>query len=388
MDNKLKGYRHRVMSMPLVYQMIGMESGEVFIENNILKKVFLDKHADKYDLDVLKQLPKALSEPIAVFKNYHSMTDSVIPNSVVAIVELKSKNGKLTNVPIGFNKKANGSFIISIFLRENEEWYKNQLKHNRLLYVDRTKKDVIPMGGQSGPYALEITSFINDSILNENDLRKLKEVNPEFYQTAFHGSPYLFDRFSISDDGVYAHGWGVYFAKDKAKTEKYINKKARNTNEPSYYYGNDAVDDNTKWVIESYLGRAFNEAIVNGEKGITGSIESAITLARAEAKKQDRCIEKSDIVKNALKNLNIYDESKTGREIYRDLEAELGSAKAASLELHKQGVNGIHYFNNYDGEAFVVFDTNAIKMLAKHSAESGRFAQTAQSIRGLTTLLA
>lgn len=46
-----------------------------------------------------------------------------------------------------------------------------------------------------------------------------------YYQPAYHGSPYKFDEFSTDfmgkGEGVQAHGWGLYFAKDKKISEKY-----------------------------------------------------------------------------------------------------------------------------------------------------------------------
>ncbi|WP_156096952.1 hypothetical protein, partial [Veillonella montpellierensis] len=170
--NEVTEYRHRVMSMPLVYQMIGMQNKDLFIDNNILNKVLKQKHRDKYKHDVLKQLPIALTRPVAVFRNYDVVTNKVKNNSVISIIEIKSKNGKLTNVPISFSKSSNKNFIISIFPREKVEWYKQQLKRGRLLYIDRTKKEAISAIGQSSPSVAEITSFIDDSIPNEEDLRK------------------------------------------------------------------------------------------------------------------------------------------------------------------------------------------------------------------------
>lgn len=184
--NKVTEYRHRVMRMPLVYQMIGMKNKELFIENNILNKVLNTKHGNKYDIKDLKELPVVLANPIAIFKNYDSRTDSVRPNSFIVVVGIKSHNGDLTNIPILFNKNEDGHFILSIFPRENDEWYQQQIKHNRLLYIDRTKKDVILMWRQSGPHAMKMTS-IDDSIPNEEDLRKLKEGNPSYYQSQQSG---------------------------------------------------------------------------------------------------------------------------------------------------------------------------------------------------------
>ena len=95
---------------------------------------------------------------------------------------IKSHNGDLTNIPILFNKNEDGHFILSIFPRENDEWYQQQIKHNRLLYIDRTKKDSISVGGKSKPSHTEMLS-IDDSIPNEEDLRKLKEENSSYYQS-------------------------------------------------------------------------------------------------------------------------------------------------------------------------------------------------------------
>ena len=155
---------------------------DIYIENNIINKVINKKHANKIKLELVKQLPEALANPIAIFKNYDSRTDSVRPNSFIVVVGIKSHNGDLTNIPILFNKNEDGHFILSIFPRENDEWYQQQIKHNHLLYVDRTKKDAIFMWRQYGPHATKMTS-IDDSIPNEEDLRKLKEENISYYQS-------------------------------------------------------------------------------------------------------------------------------------------------------------------------------------------------------------
>ena len=180
--NKVTGNRHRVMSMPLVYQMIGMSNKDIYIENNIINKVINKKHANKIKLELVKQLPEALAHPIAVFKNYDPKKDQVKSNSFISIIEIKSEEGKLTNIPIVFDKNKNGNFIMSIFPREHDTWYEQQLKHDRLLYIDRTKKDSISVGGKSKPSHTEMLS-IDDSIPNEEDLRKLKEENTSYYQS-------------------------------------------------------------------------------------------------------------------------------------------------------------------------------------------------------------
>ena len=49
-----------------------------------------------------------------------------------------------------------------------------------------------------------------------------------YYQSAFHGTPYKFDKFTLDNigrgEGVQAYGWGLYFAGDRAVAEWYRNK--------------------------------------------------------------------------------------------------------------------------------------------------------------------
>lgn len=51
----------------------------------------------------------------------------------------------------------------------------------------------------------------------------LKGVNDSqgkpYFQKVYHGSPYTFSEFKPGNNN--AHGFGVYFAKDKSKTDKY-----------------------------------------------------------------------------------------------------------------------------------------------------------------------
>jgi hypothetical protein len=56
-------------------------------------------------------------------------------------------------------------------------------------------------------------------IVNRGDLVNYSE-DRAFDQAAYHGSPHIFDRFSLdhigSGEGAQAYGWGLYFAGSKA----------------------------------------------------------------------------------------------------------------------------------------------------------------------------
>ena len=64
--------------------------------------------------------------------------------------------------------------------------------------------------------AVEESSFAENGVYYEA---------PVFNQTAWHGSPHQFDRFSTehigSGEGAQMHGWGLYFAEDQAVADRY-----------------------------------------------------------------------------------------------------------------------------------------------------------------------
>ncbi len=67
--------------------------------------------------------------------------------------------------------------------------------------------------------------FFNKIIPYENDLSNLRIENPDYYQTAWHGSPNDFDSFSLDHmgegEGAQVHGWGLYFADNRKVSEGY-----------------------------------------------------------------------------------------------------------------------------------------------------------------------
>ena len=86
-----------------------------------------------------------------------------------------------------------------------------------------------------------IRSFIN-SIPNKKDLDKLrKQQDYQYYQSAWHGSPHDFDEFDLgaigTGEGNQAHGWGLYFAKDKkvSKLYKEVLSKEQGSNKSSLF---------------------------------------------------------------------------------------------------------------------------------------------------------
>ncbi|MDU5400565.1 MAG: hypothetical protein E6104_02775 [Veillonella sp.] len=227
----------QIMDSPLVLQMLGFD-GAVMIDPSIIHKVITGKHANQISIDDIKLLPKKIANPVAVFKNYNGRSQKAVPDEAILVLDMYAKNGNPNinasgeniQVVVTFTKTANGTNINKIKTitpRRNINWYNQQIANGNLLYAN-TKKINRLVTGSRQQMAQPVTKqfIINNSIPNENDLDKLrKQHNYQYYQAAWHGSPHDFDEFDLgaigSGEGNQAHGWGLYFAKNKKVSDVY-----------------------------------------------------------------------------------------------------------------------------------------------------------------------
>ena len=235
-NGTLKQGVNKIMSAPLVFSTIKdpdykFATGDVYITTKMLNKVFSTKHAHKFDLNVMKQLPGALSNPIAIFKNFDPVANASVKGEIIAVVELRDTQNNLVHVPLVFDvQSGRNSYqtrVKSIFPRVNTTWYSNAINNGDLLYVNTKKINQLTVNNvqSSGQMSVSWSNIIN-SIPNENDLDKLrKKHNYQYYQSAWHGSPYDFDEFDLgaigNGEGNQVHGWGLYFAKNKKVSVAY-----------------------------------------------------------------------------------------------------------------------------------------------------------------------
>ena len=274
----------QIMDSPLVLQMLGFD-GAVMIDPSIIHKVITGKHANQISIDDIKLLPKKIANPVAVFKNYNGRSQKVVPDEAILVLDMYAKNGNPNinasgeniQVVVTFTKTANGTNINKIKTitpRRNINWYNQQIANGNLLYAN-TKKINRLVTGSRQQMAQPVTKqfIINNSIPNESDLDKLrKQYNYQYYQAAWHGSPHNFDEFDLgaigSGEGNQAHGWGLYFAKDKKIAENYRDILGANsieivTEKTKYKINGDAewYDEKTGNVIsdENPLSMALTE---------------------------------------------------------------------------------------------------------------------------------
>ena len=274
----------QIMDSPLVLQMLGFD-GAVMIDPSIIHKVITGKHANQISIDDIKLLPKKIANPVAVFKNYNGRSQKAVSDEAILVLDMYAKNGNPNinasgeniQVVVTFTKTANGTNINKIKTitpRRNINWYNQQIANGNLLYAN-TKKINRLVTGSRQQMAQPVTKqfIVNNSIPNENDLDKLrKQYNYQYYQAAWHGSPHDFDEFDLgaigTGEGNQAHGWGLYFAKDKKIAENYRDILGANsieivTEKTKYKINEDAewYDEKTGNVIsdENPLSMALTE---------------------------------------------------------------------------------------------------------------------------------
>ena len=262
-----------------------------------------------------------------------------------------------------------------------------------------------------------------------------------YNQSAWHGSPHDFDTFDLgaigTGEGNQAHGWGLYFAKNREVAQAYKDVLGIDSVEiisgDTKYRLNDDIewyDNKTKSIIdaENPLSMALTTLSEEGEstkaiKNLTDFIKSkkdnksdyvVAQVKRAEQaiqilkdnhfdthqwntmfevdipeneyllNEQENIEKQSPIVKKAVSKISnelnssvLNNSNLSGKEFYRLLSKELGGDKSASRKLSDFGVKGITYKGEQDGICFVVFDDKAIKVIEKYN----------QSVNGMTEIM-
>lgn len=245
-----------------------------------------------------------------------------------------------------------------------------------------------------------------------------------FTQRAWHGSPYEFDSFDLgamgSGEGNQAHGWGLYFAKDKRISEAYkeyfgdkgdvvhFNGTEYRVNDEGdwegggkvYEYGDavgyvlDALADNgtpaqaiadlqdklqKKRIRGIYADRA-QEAIAmletgsgDGQRGgrlyeVEIPEDAALLDEQKQLSAQPESVQRSVrtvFEENGLDTRRIDDMA--GKDIQRELQSVYGDDRGVAMALKEAGLKGYTYEGRNDGRCYVVFDDAAIQIIDRYN---------------------
>lgn len=441
----------RVMDTPAVMQLIGVK--------NLPIKMYISKYWDMktgagknnqhktVTNKMWKQLPSALVDPIAIFPS------KTVNGSIVIMTEITDSNKKQSVVALELSASVANNITInrikSFYPKDNvnaNTWFYNNFadKNNPPLYINEQKTTRwFTRNGLQLPYQVNQSSgYFNKSIPNEKDLSNYRNANSNiFYQSAWHGSPHDFDTFDLgaigTGEGNQAHGWGLYFAKNREVAQAYKDVLGIDSVEiisgDTKYRLNDDIewyDNKTKSIIdaENPLSMALTTLSEEGEstkaiKNLTDFIKSkkdnksdyvVAQVKRAEQaiqilkdnhfdthqwntmfevdipeneyllNEQENIEKQSPIVKKAVSKISnelnssvLNNSNLSGKEFYKLLSKELGGDRLASKYLNEHGIKGITYEGVEDGRCYVVFDDKAIKVIKKYN----------QSVNGMTEIM-
>ena len=193
MAGKISTDTIQVMKTPLVMRLVGAEVLPVEISVSDLKKVLVDKHTD-ITPDIMKQIPRALTDPMMIFSTYSGKNGEA---RKVIVLELKDENGATIVVPMELEHMSDGykvNRMTSTYGKTDRktgepsyEWFKKQLEAGNLEYVNR-KKATDWISTEQPDWLIPKEKVDNllsaPNVANEEDLVKLKSENPTYYQTA------------------------------------------------------------------------------------------------------------------------------------------------------------------------------------------------------------
>lgn len=130
--------KRRLLSVcrtPDVLRKLGAPDLPMTMTARNLEKILSDKPDHHLPKDLVKQLPRALAEPVMVFESATS------PDSFVVLTELKHE-GRSVMAAIHLDTERQNirvNDIASAYKRGNEAWYIRQIEDGRLLYQDKKK---------------------------------------------------------------------------------------------------------------------------------------------------------------------------------------------------------------------------------------------------------
>lgn len=245
-----------------------------------------------------------------------------------------------------------------------------------------------------------------------------------FTQRAWHGSPYEFEAFDLgamgSGEGNQAHGWGLYFAKDKRISEAYkeyfgdkgdvvhFNGMEYRINDEGdwegggqvYEYGDavgyalDALADNgtpaqaiadlrdklQKGRIRGIYADRAQEAIAmletgsgDGRRGgrlyeVEIPEDAALLDEQKQLNEQPEAVRRSvqSVFENNGLDMHRLDDM-NGKDIQKVLQSVYGDDRGVAMALKEAGLKGYTYEGRNDGRCYVVFDDAAIQIIDRYN---------------------
>lgn len=175
---------YNVMTTPLALGLAGGKILPVTIDGSKIKHIF-DGHSDGMTPELLKQIPRAMADPMMVLDSYAGRK--------VVVLDLKDAQGSTIIVPLELDVERNRyqvNAVSSAYGKGGEngtdyDWFiDHNLKKGRVSYInkEKTAKWLQSPGSDSASRGNDLDSLLNNSIPDENALRKRREEMQGYYQ--------------------------------------------------------------------------------------------------------------------------------------------------------------------------------------------------------------
>ena len=318
-SGKNKNKTIRVMRTPIVMELVGARILPVDISLKNLNKILNKKHSDSIDADVIKQIPKALTDPLMIFDTYGGTNGE---ERKVVVLDLKDKSGATIVVPFELNvdnkdKSYKMNEVLSAYGKTDSKtheastrWIEEQLKSGKLRYINKKRAAAFDNEKLLSLMPYQNNGSSTNIIADEETLRKKRAEAGTFYQSAYHGTPYTFDMFDLgaigTGEGNQAHGYGLYFAADKEIADNY---RKILTGKYLFTYKDDNEITINKFTEEYQAIRdILTEYYENPKQGLKAAKESCIKQRKEELKTApDYMVDVHNERIKALENIDVQD---------------------------------------------------------------------------------
>ncbi len=139
LDKVSENSTYHVMTTPLALELAGRKLLPVTIDGSKLKHVF-DKNSDGMDKEVLKQIPRAMTDSLMVLDSYAGRK--------IVVLDLKDKQGSTISVPMELEVEkswykvnaSNNAYGKGDANGTNYDWFiEHNLKKGRIAYINKEK---------------------------------------------------------------------------------------------------------------------------------------------------------------------------------------------------------------------------------------------------------
>lgn len=178
---------YNVMTTPLALGLAGGKILPVTIDGSKIKHIF-DGHSDGMTPELLKQIPRAMADPMMILDSYAGRK--------IVVLDLKDKQGSTIIVPMELeverqSQRYKVNAINNAYGKGGENgtdynWFiEHNLKKGRVSYInkEKTAKWLQSPSSDSASRGNDLDSLLNNSIPDENALRKRREEMQGYYQT-------------------------------------------------------------------------------------------------------------------------------------------------------------------------------------------------------------